>query len=260
MRLIASGSRRAPEQLVVAEGIRVLEEVNKSSCEIEAVVFSENFGTAPRERALLNTWDSRSVRTYRAGARLFESVSSVQTPQGAIALVRIPELSLNKVLAAKDALVLCACEIQDPGNLGTLIRAAAATGASLVCTTKGTVSARNLKAIRSSAGAFFRVPLVEHVEMPDFENFCVIHSIRLYRADAKKGVLYTEADLQSSCAILLGNEGKGMAETEFARFPAIRIPMAEGVESLNVAMAGAVILFEALRQRTAAGKPLRSLS
>jgi len=239
--------------------MRVLEEVNKAGCEIEAVVFSENFGTAPREKALLVTWYSRGVRTYRAGEKLFESVSSVQTPQGAIALVRIPKLTLDKVLAAKNALVLYACGIQDPGNLGTLIRAAAATGASLVCTTKGTVSARNPKAIRSSAGAFFQIPLVEHVDVPDFQNYCDAHSIRPYRADTRRGVLYTEADLQSSCAILLGNEGSGMAEEEFARFPAIRIPMAEGVESLNVAMAGAVILFEALRQRTAANKPLRSL-
>jgi TrmH family RNA methyltransferase len=249
IRLVSSGSRGAPKQLVAAEGIRVLEEVNRASWKIEAVVFSEHFGSAAREKDLLNAWRRRGVRAYRIGEKLFESVSSVQTPQGAIALVRVPELSLDSVLPSRNLLILYACGIQDPGNLGTLIRSAAAAGASLACTTPGTVSARNPKALRASAGAFFRLPLVEHVGMPDFQNYCDLHSVRLYRTDARKGVPHTEADLRSPCAILLGNEGSGLAEAEFSGIPPIRIPMAEGVESLNVAMAGSVILFEALRQR-----------
>ncbi len=249
IRLVSSGSRRAPKQLVVAEGIRVLEEVNDSCYEIEAVVFSEHFGSAPREELLLELWQSRGVQAYRVGDKLFASISAVLAPQGAVALVRVPALSLDQLPAPENALILYACGLQDPGNLGTLIRTAAAAGASALCTTKGTVSARNPKALRASAGLFFRLPLVEHVDAANFLDYCSSRGIRMFRTDAREGILYTEADLQLPCAILLGNEGSGMTGQELFEFPSIRIPMAEGVESLNVAIAGSVILFEASRQR-----------
>jgi len=249
IRLVSSGSRRAPKELVVAEGIRVLEEVHKCGCPIEAVVISDRFGSTGREDDLLKIWISHKVRICRAEPQLFKFVSDVQTPQGVIALVRMPELSLGKLPPAQKALVLFACGIQDPGNLGTLIRAAAAAGATLACTSSGTVSARNPKAIRASAGAFFRLPVVEHVGIPAFLQYCSLSKIRVYRTDVWEGLPYTAADLASPCAILLGNEGSGIVNKEFAGIPSLHIPMAEGVESLNVASAGAILLFEALRQR-----------
>jgi RNA methyltransferase, TrmH family len=249
IRLIVSGSRRAPVQLAAAEGIRVLEEVNRIGCEIKAVVVAEHFGSTAREKKLLASWLSRGIPTHTIGEKLFQSVSDVQTPQGAIALIKVPKRTLNDIVLTPHPLILCACEIQDPGNLGTLIRAAAAAGASFVCTSKGTVSAKNPKAIRSSAGAFFRLPLVEHSEPSDFRKYCEAHSIQLYRTDTRRGMPYTEADLLNPCAILVGNEGSGMKEDAFAAASAIHIPMAEGAESLNVAMAGSIILFEAFRQR-----------
>jgi TrmH family RNA methyltransferase len=251
IRLVSSGSNRAPELLVVVEGVRMLEEVNRAGCKIEAVVLSPSFGNDSREKDLLYAWYLREVHLYRTSDSLFKSISSVQTPQGAIALVRAPSYSLEDIVPAQNALVLCTCGIQDPGNLGTLIRTAAAAGGTLMCTTQGTVSARNPKTLRSSAGAFFRLPLVEHVKEMDFLNFCQSHSIRVYRTDARNGELCTETDLRNPCAILLGNEGSGMSADEFAQLPSVRVPMAEGMESLNVAIAGAIILFEAFRQRQA---------
>lgn len=248
IRRVSSGSRGEPE-LVAAEGIRVLEEVAKEDCEIEAVVVSESFGSSPREERLFRYWQSKGARTYKTAENLFKSVSSVMSPQGAVALVRIAPRNLDQVRTGPDPLVLCGCGIQDPGNFGTLIRSAVAAGCTMVCTLKGTVSARNPKVIRSSAGAFFRIPVVEQTRLQDFEQYCTANSIRIYRTDVREGLLYTEVDLKSGCAVLLGNEGEGLDERHFARFPAIRIPMAEEVESLNVAVAGSVILFEALRQR-----------
>ena len=249
IRLVSSGSRRAPKQLVVAEGIRVLEEVCRAGCNVEAVVHSEHFGAKEREKDLLDGWLAKNVHICSISEKLFRSLSGVQTPQGAVALVRMPEQSLSAVVPTSNMLILCACEIRDPGNLGTLIRAAAAAGADLLCTTKGTVSARNPKVIRSSAGAFFHLPLVENIDMAEFRDFCTSRSIRLYRADAGAGISHTEADFHSSCAILLGNEGSGMPEEEFAGYSSIRIPMDEKIESLNVAMAGTIIVFEAMRQK-----------
>jgi len=248
IRLLASGSHRAPRELVVAEGTRVLEEVVQSGHAIEAVVLSERFGSDLREKTLLEKWRNLGIRLYPVKEKLFESLSGFETPQGAIALVRIPERHLPPK-TGPGALVLYACGIQDPGNMGTLIRTAAAAGATLICTSPGTVSARNPKSIRASAGTFFHLTPVEHVDSNVFFRYCMDRSIRLYRTDIMNGVPYTESDLKSPCAILLGNEGSGMNEEVFAGLPAIRIPMASGIESLNVALAVAFILFEASRQR-----------
>ena len=250
IRLISSGSRRAPEELVVAEGIRVLQEIDKCGCRIDTVLLSEGFGDSSKEEALLDGWLARNVRICRTSESLFRSVSDVRAPQGAIALVRFPERKLDAAAPGQNALILFACGIQDPGNLGTVIRTAAAAGASLVCIGRKTVSPRNPKAIRASAGTIFRIPIVEHAEMSEFLEYCACHSIRAYRTDILDGLLYTRADLRSPSAILLGNEGSGITNEEGIELPAIRIPMAEDVESLNVAMAGAIILFEAARQRT----------
>jgi RNA methyltransferase, TrmH family len=248
-RLVAACAPRAPKELVIAEGIRILEEVEQAGCDIESVIVSEDFGPAPREKDLLDRWRARRLHVCQTEGSLFQSISTVRTPQGAIALVRVPDQELHSFAPGPNPLILFSCRIQDPGNLGTLIRTAAAAGVALVCTSAGTVSARNPKSIRASAGAFFRLPVIEQVAIPDFKRFCALHSVRPYRTHARQGTIYTEADLKSSCAILLGNEGAGMDETEFSDFPAIRIPMAEDVESLNVAIAGAIILFEASRQR-----------
>jgi RNA methyltransferase, TrmH family len=249
IRRVSSGARRAPDNLVVAEGIRVLEEVQRCGCEVMAAVISEEFGHSGREKDLLDFWISRNVRISRADSKLFLSISEVQAPQGALALVNTATLDLADAPASQNALILSACGIQDPGNLGTLIRTSAAAGVTMVCTSKGTVSARNSKAIRASAGAFFRMPVIEHVEISDFLRYAEQHRVRLYRTDVREGLAHTEADLGSPCAILLGNEGSGISSGVLEDIPALHIPMAEGIESLNVATAGAIILFEAARQR-----------
>jgi RNA methyltransferase, TrmH family len=250
IRLIAAGSKRGSGDLALAEGIRVLEEAAKAPHPIEAAVYSENFGDAPRERALIKTWRSKNVQLYQTSEKIFRTVSSVQTPQGALALIRVSEFRLPDITPAGNSLIIYACGIQDPGNLGTLIRTAAAAGATMVCTAQGTVSARNPKAIRASAGAFFHLVPVENIDLPDFLEYCRQYSIRPFRTDAKDGLNYIDADLRSPCAIMLGNEGSGMDLKIFGDMPSIRIPISERIESLNVAIAGAIILFEAARQRS----------
>jgi TrmH family RNA methyltransferase len=177
------------------------------------------------------------------------SLSEVVEPQGVIGLVTVPCLKLADIEIRREALILCLCGLQDPGNLGTLIRTAVAAGVSMVCTTPATVSARNPKAVRSSAGAFFRAKVVERVTPEDILAFCRIHGLTVYRTDAGRGIEYHRADLARPLALLLGNESHGFRDEDWQRMPALRIPLVGGVESLNVGTAGAVILFEALRQR-----------
>jgi RNA methyltransferase, TrmH family len=250
IRLVASQSRRAPKSLVLVEGVRALEEAAKAGCAAECALISEDFGNAGRERDLLKHWDFQGANLYRAKKALIESVSEVQSFQGALALVRVAPQSLKTVLIGPNPLILCICGIQDPGNLGTLLRVALAAGVSLVCTTKGSAAATNPKSIRASAGAFFHLPPVENLTPSELMDFLVSHKIKILRADARGELPYMDYNYRSPCAVLLGNEGRGFSAKDWKGSQSVAIPMARGVESINVAGAGAVILFEAHKQRS----------
>jgi len=261
------------------EGVRVLEEAENAGCEIDAVVITENFGNENRERKLLERWRARRIRVFLIGEKTFSSISAVRTPQGAMALAHTPVyvldeiqykerslilcasgiqdpgnlgtlIRLDEIQYKERSLILCASGIQDPGNLGTLIRMGAAAGADMILTTTGTVSALNPKTLRASAGAFFHVPVIEHLKTGELLSYCDRNNIRMYRTSARDGVSYAKADLACSCAVFLGNEGAGVNDAALARLPVIHIPMSENTESLNVASAGAIIMFEAVRQRS----------
>ena len=239
IRLVATQARRAAADLVLAEGIRVLEEATSAGCPLEAVLVDQDFGSSQREKELLLAWSRKRVPVRRATPALLRKLSDVLSPQGALALVRVPLHTLATVRMVADPLILCLCGIQDPGNLGTLLRTARATQVSWVGSLKGTVSARNPKAIRASAGAFFSLAVVEDLSAAEIIDHCRARRIRIIRAAPQRGRSCWEVDFRGPAAILLGNEAHGVDDEAWRGIPGVRIPMA----------AGAVLLFEALRQR-----------
>lgn len=252
IRMAAMQARRSPPDLVVAEGIRVLEEAILAGRALEAVLVSASFGSSAREQALLASWSASNVAVRRASASLMSEISDVVAPQGAIALVRVPPLALACVKRAPNPLLLFLCGIRDPGNLGTILRTARAAGVSLVGSTAGSVSARNPKAIRASAGAFFHLPIAEGLGPAEIRSFCLKQDLPLYQTSVRGEKSCWSMDFSGPVAFLLGNEARGLNNSEWRDVPSIRIPMANGVESLNVASAGAALLFEAFRQRSGA--------
>jgi TrmH family RNA methyltransferase len=251
VRLAAAQARRAPPELVLAEGLCILEEATSAGCTLKAALVNDNFGADRRERALLDAWSARNVPVRCASASLMRRLSDVVSPQGALALVQVPVMTLATLREQPNPLILCLCGIQDPGNLGTLLRTARAAGVSLVCSIAGTVSARSPKVIRSSAGAFFSIPVVEGLRAAEFFDYCRARRILLYQASPWAEHSCWTIDFKSPTAIILGNEARGLTQQEWSGVPSIRIPMTPGTESLNVAAAGSVLLFEALRQRSA---------
>ncbi len=244
--------------LVAIEGENLIREAMRSGIALHTVFLNEHI-TAP-------SWLSRDVEILHLADAIFASAVDTQSPQGIAALVAPPQWQLESVLTAsstarKAPLLLIAAGLQDPGNLGTLIRSAEAFAATAVLTTHGTVSPWNQKALRASAGSVFRVPVVSTTtnDLAQLKS----HGIRILAAVApesnsdihSKGTRAHSAftvDLTQPVAIMIGNEGNGLSADLLALADArINIPTPGPVESLNAAIAGSLLLYEASRQREA---------
>jgi len=182
--------------------------------------------------------------------RLFDQVAQTQHPQGIAALVELAPHNLDTLLAGRDLLLLVACGVQDPGNLGTLIRSAAAFGASALLTLLETVCPFNPKVVRSSAGAIFRLPILADLAPKELLDRLRAARVRIVAADRHSPTPIDQADLRGSLAILVGREASGLP-SEIAREASLRlsIPIRLGMDSVNVATAASVFLYEAARQR-----------
>lgn len=221
-------------------------EALSSQAEIHDVFVHEEVDDAELEEALA----LRSMTPWIVGRDVIDSLSDTVTPQGAVAVASAPTVGLEILRGSDLSLVLA--DVRDPGNAGSLVRSAAAGGAGAVVFAHGSVDPLHPKVVRSAAGALFRVPLVRSAPLSEAARVLRAEGIQIVGADARADTQMYAADLHSPCALLLGNEAWGLsveAEAEVDRL--VRIPMPGPVESLNVATAGAILLFEALRQRGA---------
>ena len=182
--------------------------------------------------------------------RLFDQIAQTETPQGVAALVELPHHDLDAILAGRDALLLVACGLQDPGNLGTMMRSGLALGATALITLPATVSPFNPKAVRSSAGAIFRLPVFPGIEAGALCARLRPAGVRIVAADRRSSCSLAQADLRSPVALLIGNEAAGLPEVMArAADSQLSIPIRPGTDSLNAATAAGIFLYEAARQR-----------
>jgi TrmH family RNA methyltransferase len=247
LRAAFAGNARLAGGTVALEGETMLREALRSGLPLRAVFISE--GTE------VPAWLPAGVEVLAVAAEVFASAVDTQHPQGIAALIETPIWGVEAIDLTANPLLLVAVGVQDPGNLGTLIRSAEAFDATAVLTTPVTVSAWNQKSMRASAGSVFRVPVVEvtAVEIAAMKA----KGVRLYAAvaspDSSAGgsaVSAIQADYTSPCALMIGNEGAGLGPEWLALADAcVTIPMPGRVESLNAAVAGSLLLFEAYRQR-----------
>ena len=243
LRAAFAGQARLSAGLIAIEGIHLIDEALRSGILFKTLFLDEH---TPIPSAF-----PRNIEVLRLTRDLFVSLVETQSPQGIAALILPPVRTLDSALTGTP-LLLIAAALQDPGNLGTLIRSAEAFGATGLLTTPNTVSPWNQKSLRATSGSIFRLPLLQTT--PEQLATLKSHGIRLLAAVAP-GHNTTPAhlaDLTSPCALLIGNEGAGLSPELLALTDArITIPCPGPVESLNAAIAASILLYEASRQRAA---------
>jgi len=235
------------------EGMRIVEEAIRSGLRFHAVLFSES-GMERSERLLPQI--GAHVEKVVLPDKLFSSVVPSETPQGVAALVRIKKFSLEDVLErARFGPLIAVAGMQDPGNMGTILRSAEAFGAGGVLLGEGTVSPFNSKVVRGAAGSLFRLA-VARVKLEDAVAQMKQKRIRVLATSSHKGVPLPTADLEGPLAVVIGGEGAGVPRDLLHRVDGVvEIPHAPEVESLNAGVAASIVLYEIAKRKLALSSP-----
>jgi TrmH family RNA methyltransferase len=238
------------------EGLRILEEAIRSGLRFSAVFFRES--AQDRAERLLPQIGAQ-VETLLLPDKLFDSLVPSESPQGVAALVRLKEFSLDDVIESERLQVgpiVVLAGLQDPGNLGTILRSSEAFGSAGVVLGEGTVSPFNSKVVRASAGSVFRLPIIHGHgkaaagKLGEVSEKLRVRGVRLIATSSHKGTPLDQADLKGAVAVFFGNEGAGLPRDVMSKMDEfIAIPHTSQVESLNAGVAASIVLYEAARQR-----------
>jgi TrmH family RNA methyltransferase len=238
------GRRR--RALTLAEGVRLVEEVLAAGVPCQGVVIARGFGDAPRGAALLESLAGHAIPIEEVPEREFQSLAATDTPQGIVAVIEPRTWALADLAPGPRAPVLVLDAVQDPGNVGTLLRTAFALGAAGTVLLRGSADVGNPKVLRAAMGASFRLPAVA-AEPGELVAWCRQTETRVWAA-AADGTPLARAAVPERLALVVGNEGAGVSEELRAlAVQQVAIPLARGAESLNVAVAAGILLYEATR-------------
>ena len=231
------------------EGPNLINEALKEGADIKALFIRPDRENDGSDSEIFEAEDLKG-RTYVLSGTLFDELKDTETPQGMIAVVSVGDPGDIDHCLYKGGNCVVLDRLQDPGNIGTILRTADAAGFSLAIFVKGTADPYSSKVIRSAAGSLFRMPILW---VEDYEELTVLlrKAGKKLVASAMEGeAAYYDADLSSDCAIVIGNEGNGVSEELLERADLIvRIPMAGNTESLNAAVAGGILMYERIRRQ-----------
>ena len=243
IKLQQKAKARREQNCFIVEGIRMAEEVPADRL-VQAYA-SESFAVKSEHQELCQRLKAEIVADH-----VMEAMSDTQTPQGILAVVRRREISPETIWQQPGALIMVLERIQDPGNLGTIIRTAEGAGVTGIIMSADTVDIYNSKVIRSTMGSIYRMPFAYVTDIKQTVTAMKAAGIRTYAAHLLGQHSYEQEDYTSPTAFLIGNEGNGLTDELAALSDCyIRIPMCGKVESLNAAIASAIFMYEASRQR-----------
>jgi TrmH family RNA methyltransferase len=237
--------RKAREKrgLFVAEGVRAVEELVKSSLVIEGVLAAPQVAEAPRGASLLEAIRARGLTLEEVAALEFASAAETESPQGVLALARIPSATLDEIPTSESLRLLILDAVQDPGNVGTIIRTAVALGADATVALPGTVDLWNAKVVRSGMGAHFHHTAI-HATWDELSAFRSRRGLVLWGADAAGSPIGNDP-VPARLGLVVGNEGAGLTDSVRSSLDRlVSIPMSPRAESLNVAVAAGILLHE----------------
>lgn len=233
---------RNEQRQFVAEGQRMVLETPEDL--LVKVYISEDFAPEPEAAGWIRAHSHEVV-----SSKVFKELSQTQTPQGILAVVRMAERNLKHILKGRTFLLLET--LQDPGNLGTILRTAEGAGVDGVILNRTCVDIYNPKVVRSTMGSLYRVPFVYVDDLGATIGQMKAGGIRLFAAHLRGKKNYYDADLTGRCGFIIGNEANGITdETAALATEYVRIPMAGKLESLNAAMAAGILMYESARQRS----------
>jgi TrmH family RNA methyltransferase len=245
-RLLAQVSYRRSEGAFVIEGSKLVREALRAGAPLEGLYVAPE----GEDDTVVQEATDAGARVFRLGPRVIERVADTVTPQPVLAVTGRVDVELDQLRDAR--LVVVCVDVRDPGNLGTVLRSAEASGAGGVICCNGTVDVYNPKCVRASAGSVFQVRLVAEGEPVQVLQHLGTWGMRRLGTVATGGTPYHQVDFSRPSAVVLGNEASGLAEAVVAETDElVTIPMAGRAESLNVGMAAAVLCFEAARQAAA---------
>ncbi len=238
---------------IFVEGIRLAEETLRSDISIKEVFYTENFAENERGIKLLNRFSNLKIETFEVSEQILNSLSDTKTSQGVVLIAKKPQTGKEKIeasLTKKFPLVLLLHEINNPSNLGAILRTAEAAGVCGVILTQNSANAFSPKTLRASMGAAFRVSVWENAEFSEVLSWAKENNLQTICADINAEKNYTEIDWKKPRLLIFGSEAHGLSFLERNEITeSLIIPMENDVESLNLAVSCGIILFEAKRQR-----------
>jgi TrmH family RNA methyltransferase len=249
LRSLSDPKQRKKEGTFLIEGIKMVEEALHGGAEVKMVVAAPAL-VQHHGKNILKLAETRSVEILWISEKIMDAVAETMTPQPVMAVLQMKEHFEHELFAHSSRLIIICHRLQDPGNLGTIIRTAEAVNAAGVVITPNTVDPYNTKTVRASMGSILRVPVVRITEISAFIKKCKQEGFQTIAMALGGKKAPFDLDLTKPTAVIVGQEGSGLPEDILADVDQrIRIPMAETIDSLNVAIASAVILYEVLRQR-----------
>ena len=240
------------DDTIFVEGLRLCEEALHSGLTIEAVIFSEEIARKEKAAGLIEDLGQVCKRLASVSEKLLASISYTKTPQGIVLLANRPGSNGTdfRKRQTKSALLVILHGINNPVNVGAILRTAEAAGVTGVITTRHTTDPFSPKSLRGAMGSAFRLPLWTETTYEQVLSWCAQEKIQTVCADVEGTVPYTDVDWTNPTALIVGPESTGLTPDEVtATNVAVRIPMHGKVESLNVGMAAGIVLYEAARQR-----------
>ena len=231
------------------EGVKLLHSALEAGAPVEAVFVDDRARSNAEVLTLLDAALEQGARIFDLAPGVLERVADTVTPQPVLAVVGMPDATLDELVGA--TFVVVCVDVRDPGNAGAVIRVAHAAGADAVVCTEGTVDPFNPKTVRASAGSVLHIPIVVDGDAETVLDALKGHGLRCLAAVSRGGTLYSDVDVASPFALVLGNEASGLPSHLAQRLDAtVTIPMGGGAESLNVSTAAVVLCFDAARRRS----------